>query len=330
MTFEQSRLRSDIVGTQVITRSTGRRLGVVSQLWVDLDRLEVLALGLQENMLSKVIASNEKAMLLSDIRQMGDVLLVDDDTVLDGDINTSSFSSLVNSEVITESGEVLGRVRGFKFDVITAKIETIVVASLGLPQIPDQVVSTYELPVEEIVSTGPDRIIVFEGSEEKLVQLSVGLLERLGLGNAPWERGLSDGYVMPTSASNQLPSGMKNEGRTDSSRSRPMAEERWREEASPQRYEDQRYEDQRYEDQRYEERYEAQRREPPRERPQQAQPRQAPRPAPPEVVDLPVEDVDITGDLWEDSEKQEELIEVKKPLNLPKKKVMEYEEETDY
>ncbi len=317
MTFEQSRLRSDIVGTQVITRSTGRRLGVVSQLWVDLDRLEVLALGLQENMLSKVIASNEKAMLLSDIRQMGDVLLVDDDTVLDGDINTSSFSSLVNSEVITESGEVLGRVRGFKFDVITAKIETIVVASLGLPQIPDQVVSTYELPVEEIVSTGPDRIIVFEGSEEKLVQLSVGLLERLGLGSAPWERGLSDGYVMPTSASNQLPSGMKNEGRQENARSRPMVEERWREEAPSQK-------DSRRDDRRREAPREPQRQD---SRPPQ---RQDQRPAPPEVVDAPVEEVDITGDVWEDSEKQEELIEVKKPLNIPKKKVMEYEEETDY
>lgn len=307
MTFEQSRLRSDIVGTQVITRSTGRRLGIVSQLWVDLDRLEVLAIGLQENVLSKVIASNERVMLLSDIRQMGDVLLVDDDTVLDGDINTAGYSSLINSEVITESGEVLGRARGFKFDVITGKLETIVVASVGLPQIPDQIVSTYELPIEEIVSTGPDRIIVFEGSEEKLVQLSMGLLERLGLGSAPWDRGLSDGYVMPTSASNQLPSGMKNEGRTDNRSSRPMTEERWQEEAPPQRREQQR------------EAY----REPPQ------QPRQDQRPPVPPIVDVPVDD-DLTGDVWDDGEKQEELIENKQPLNIPKKKVMEYEEETDY
>lgn len=307
MTFEQSRLRSDIVGTQVITRSTGRRLGIVSQLWVDLDRLEVLAIGLQENVLSKVIASNERVMLLSDIRQMGDVLLVDDDTVLDGDINTAGYSSLINSEVITESGEVLGRARGFKFNVITGKLETIVVASVGLPQIPDQIVSTYELPIEEIVSTGPDRIIVFEGSEEKLVQLSMGLLERLGLGSAPWDRGLSDGYVMPTSASNQLPSGMKNEGRTDNRSSRPMTEERWQEEAPPQRREQQR------------EAY----REPPQ------QPRQDQRPPVPPIVDVPVDD-DLTGDVWDDGEKQEELIENKQPLNIPKKKVMEYEEETDY
>ncbi|MEM8505543.1 MAG: PRC-barrel domain-containing protein [Cyanobacteria bacterium P01_D01_bin.1] len=321
MTFEQSRLRSDIVGTQVITRSTGRRLGVVSQLWVDMDRLEVLAVGLQENALSKVIANNEKVMLLSDIRQMGDVILVDDDTVLDGDINVASFSNMVNSEVITESGEVLGRVRGFKFDVITGKLETVVVASLGLPQIPDQVVSTYELPVEEIVSTGPDRIIVFEGSEEKLVQLSMGLLERLGLASPAWDRGLSDGYVMPTSASNQLPSGMRNEARREMQRERPAErqmerpreDQRWREEAPPQR----------------EFQRETQR------EPQREIQREAPRsqrPTQPDVVDVPPTDVDITGDIWDEPngpEKEEELIEAK-PLNLPKKKVMEYEEESDY
>ncbi len=307
MTFEQSRLRSDIVGTQVITRSTGRRLGMVSQMWVDLDRLEVVALGLQENILSKVVANNEKVMLLSDIRQMGDVLLVDDDTVIDSDISTVPFSSLVNSEVITESGEVIGRVRGFKFDVITGKLETLVVASFGLPQIPDQVLSTYELPVEEIVSTGPDRIIVFEGSEEKLIQLSVGLLERLGLGSAPWERGLSDGYVMPVSASNQLPSGIKNEGRQSNTRERPAVEERWREEAPAQR------------DLRRREEVSPQRQFPSREEPL---PRR-------EVVDLPAEDVDVMGDVWDEPAKQEELIEAQ-PLNLPKKKVMEYEEETDY
>ena len=313
MTFEQSRLRSDIVGTQVITRSNGRRLGVVSQLWVDMDRLEVMAVGLQENMLSKVIANNERSMLLSDIRQMGDVILVDDDTVLDGDINTMAFSSMVNSEVITESGEVLGRVRGLKFDVITGKLETVVVASVGLPQIPDQVVSTYELPVEEIVSTGPDRIIVFEGSEEKLIQLSMGLLERLGLGTPPWERGLSDGYVMPVSASNQLPSGTKNEARWDNARSRPAVEERWREDAPPQR-------EMQREPQREERRDSG-----PAQRPPQAPPQ---RPAPPEIVDAPVEEVDVTGDVWGEPVKEEELIEAK-PLNIPKKKVMEYEEE-DY
>ncbi|MEL6321729.1 MAG: PRC-barrel domain-containing protein, partial [Cyanobacteria bacterium J06626_14] len=83
MTLEQSCQRSDILGTQVITRDTGKRLGIVTQLWVDIDRREVVALGLRENILSTVMSNIQQTMLLSDVRQVGDVILVDDDTVLD-------------------------------------------------------------------------------------------------------------------------------------------------------------------------------------------------------------------------------------------------------
>ncbi len=47
MAFEEIRQRSDLLGTQVITRDTGKKLGVVSQLWVDIDQQEVVALSLR-------------------------------------------------------------------------------------------------------------------------------------------------------------------------------------------------------------------------------------------------------------------------------------------
>ena len=40
-------LRSELMGTQVITRDTGRRLGVVGEVIVDIDRREV-AVGLRD------------------------------------------------------------------------------------------------------------------------------------------------------------------------------------------------------------------------------------------------------------------------------------------
>ena len=210
MTFDQTtRLRSDLLGTPVITRSGAKRLGVVSQMWVDVDRGEVVALGLRENILSGVVSAEQQIMLLSSIREVGDVILVDDDNAIEDDVNVDIYSNLISCEVVTESGEMLGKVRGFKFDVISGKVESLVIASLGLPQIPDQVVSTYELPIDEIVSSGPDRLIVFEGAEEKLVQLTVGVLERLGIGSPPWERDEMDNYIMPVSTSNQLPSGLE-------------------------------------------------------------------------------------------------------------------------
>lgn len=104
------------------------------------------------------------------------------------DIDTDSRHSLINNEAITETGELLGWVRGFKSNDETGEVYSLIVASLGLPQIPVQLLSTYELPVEEIFSSGPNRLIVLGGAEQRLVQLSVGILERLGLGRPAWKR----------------------------------------------------------------------------------------------------------------------------------------------
>jgi sporulation protein YlmC with PRC-barrel domain len=207
MTSEKFIQRSEILGTQVITRTRGKRLGVVSQLWVDIDKREVVALGIRDNILA--VTGLPKFMFLDQVKKIGDVILVEDDTVLEDEIDIEAYSSLINSEVITETGEPLGRVRGFKFNTEDGTVVSLVIASLGWPQIPEQLISTYELPIEEIVSSGPNRLIVFEGSEERLRQLSVGLLERVGLGQPPWERDEEVGYYPPTiSPGNQLGTGI--------------------------------------------------------------------------------------------------------------------------
>lgn len=206
MTTEQIRYRSDILNTQVITRDSGKRLGVVKELLVDIDRREVVALGLRDNLIS--IAGMPRYLYLSNIRQMGDVILVDNEDVID-DVDVDAYSPLVNSEVITETGELLGRVRGFKFNTEDGKVTALIIAAIGVPQIPDQLISTYELPIDEIVSSGPNRLIVFEGAEERLNQLTVGVLERLGIGKAPWEREEEEAYFQPTARpENQLGTGI--------------------------------------------------------------------------------------------------------------------------
>jgi sporulation protein YlmC with PRC-barrel domain len=202
---EQVQQRSDLIGTQVITRNTGKKLGVINQMWVDIDQREVVALGLR----STLITGEQRYLFLDNVRQIGDVVLVDDETTLDDEVNPLNYSTLISHEVITEAGEVLGKVRGFKFDTVSGEITALVIASLGLPLIPSQLISTYELPVEQIVSTGPDRVIVFEGTEDKLQQITVGVLERLGLGGAPWENEEEDYIPTRTPTSNQLPSGQR-------------------------------------------------------------------------------------------------------------------------
>jgi sporulation protein YlmC with PRC-barrel domain len=229
MTSEQIIRRSDILNTKVITDDNAKQLGVVSQLLVDIDRREVVALSLRDNLIA--FAGVPRYMFLSSIRKVGDVILVDNEDAIE-DIDVEAYSNLINSEVITETGELLGRVRNFKFDRENGKVYSLIIASIGIPQIPEQILSTYELPIEEIVSSGPNRLIVFEGAEERVTQLTVGLLERLGIGKAPWERDEDEAYLSPTTTrpENQLGTGVPLRAPMSQSRRNPepvVQQESW-------------------------------------------------------------------------------------------------------
>lgn len=325
MTSEQIIRRSDILNTQVITRDNGKRLGIVSQVWVDIDQREVVALGLRDSLIS--ISGLPRYMYLSSINQFGDVILVDNEDVIE-DIEVEAFSNLMNWEVITETGEVLGRVRGFKFEAETGKLTSIIIASLGVPQIPDQFLSTYEISIEEVVSTGPSRLIVFEGAEERINQLTVGVLERLGIGKAPWERDAEEeyGYSPPRAVapSNQLPSGVPLQPPKPKVRTpEPVAvEEEWNEdyieEERPRRevMRARSYESIQYEEDEEDNWSEATGKDRYQEPPAQ--------PYKPYANNYDDYD-DVEGDAWEDTPPQ--------PVNIPKKvkeRQPEYEEESGY
>jgi sporulation protein YlmC with PRC-barrel domain len=226
MTTENIHLRSEFLNTQVIARNSGKRLGVVKDVLVDIDRREIVALGLRDNLLS--VSGIPKYMYLDSIRQTGDVILVDDENVIE-DIDIEAYSKLINCEVITEAGEPLGKVRDFQFDARDGKVYSIVIASLGIPQIPEQLISTYELSIDEVVSSGPNRLIVFEGSEERIVQISVGLLERLGIGRPIWEKDQEEYYPQTIKAENQLGTGVpiRTPISTPAPQREPVMEERW-------------------------------------------------------------------------------------------------------
>jgi sporulation protein YlmC with PRC-barrel domain len=197
------------MGTQVITRDTGRRLGVVGEVVVDIDRREVVALGLRDNPLTRFLPGLPRWMPLERIRQVGDVILVDSSDSLAESFNPERYSKVINCQVITESGQTLGRVLGYSFDIETGELITLVVGALGVPLLAEGVLSTWELPVTEVVSSGSDRIIVYEGAEQKLKQLGTGLLEKMGIGGSSWEREERERYRMgPVPAENQLPAGL--------------------------------------------------------------------------------------------------------------------------
>ena len=205
-------LRSELMGTQVITTDTGRRLGVVGEVVVDIDRREVVALGLRDNPLTRFLPGLPKWMPLESIKQVGDVILVDSLDSLSEGFSPERYGKVINCQVITESGQLLGRVLGFSFDIETGDLISLVMGAVGVPLLGEGVLSTWEIPVEEIVSSGTDRIIVYEGAEEKLNQLSSGLLEKLGVGGSSWEDRESNRYsanLVPVE--NQLLSGSEYE-----------------------------------------------------------------------------------------------------------------------
>ena len=201
-------LRSELMGTQVITTDTGRRLGVVGEVVVDIDRREVVALGLRDNPLTRFLPGLPKWMPLESIKQVGDVILVDSLDSLSEGFSPERYGKVINCQVITESGQLLGRVLGFSFDIETGDLISLVMGAVGVPLLGEGVLSTWEIPVEEIVSSGTDRIIVYEGAEEKLNQLSSGILEKLGVGGSSWDEREANGYsanLVPVE--NQLLSG---------------------------------------------------------------------------------------------------------------------------
>ncbi len=205
-------LRSELMGTQVITTDTGRRLGVVGEVVVDIDRREVVALGLRDNPLTRFLPGLPKWMPLESIKQVGDVILVDSLDSLSESFSPERYGKVINCQVITESGQLLGRVLGFSFDIETGDLISLVMGAVGVPLLGEGVLSTWEIPVEEIVSSGTDRIIVYEGAEEKLKQLSSGLLEKLGVGGSSWDERVANGYsanLVPVE--NQLLSGLESE-----------------------------------------------------------------------------------------------------------------------
>ncbi len=205
-------LRSELMGTQVITTDTGRRLGVVGEVVVDIDRREVVALGLRDNPLTRFLPGLPKWMPLESIKQVGDVILVDSlDSLSDG-FSPERYGKVINCQVITESGQLLGRVLGFSFDIETGDLISLVMGAVGVPLLGEGVLSTWEIPVDEVVSSGTDRIIVYEGAEEKLNQLSSGLLEKLGVGGSSWEEREANRYTANlVPVENQLLSGSESE-----------------------------------------------------------------------------------------------------------------------
>ncbi|MDX1977562.1 MAG: PRC-barrel domain-containing protein [Pseudanabaenaceae cyanobacterium bins.68] len=190
--------RAAVLGIQVISKATGRRLGIISEVWLDLDQRQIMGFSVADRYIpsTSISLGDPFYMALGRISLLGpDAILVDNENVLEDILTSERYTNLIGCEVITESGEPLGKVRDYQFDPSTGSMTALILAAVGSTLIPDTLISTYELDVNEIIAVGRERIIVTEGMEERLVQLSKGILEKLGLGKPPWEQEFEDDYL---------------------------------------------------------------------------------------------------------------------------------------
>ena len=101
-----------MLGKPVITRTTGTNLGVVNQMWVDPRDWKVVCLDVRENMLW----GEQDSVMLDRLRQIGDVVLVHDESDAQRNVGIYGLNYLVGSEVVTETGGYLGKCRDFTFN----------------------------------------------------------------------------------------------------------------------------------------------------------------------------------------------------------------------
>ncbi len=181
MTFT-TRNRSQLLGTQVINQTTGERIGVVSQIWLDTEPFQVSILSVSEKLIGRVT----KTLQLEAIPVLGPDAVLIPETILGETAESNGLMRLVGTEIVTEAGVKLGKIKDFTFRIDTGEILNLTLSNLGIPLVPGLLASTFQMKVEEVVSLGGDAILAKAGAEDRLERLSTSVLEQVGLVKPAW------------------------------------------------------------------------------------------------------------------------------------------------
>eukprot|EP00887_Chlorella_sp_A99_P003947 scaffold11.g3947.t1 len=170
--------RYQLMDKGVITRTSAIQLGYVNQIFVEPASLSVVSLYLRPGPTVLTGAASVKHVLLSSVRQIGDVILVHDKYAISdpaADENAGCVR-LVGAEVVTKGGASLGKVRGYSFDPDSGALLSITYDLLGVPSLPAKLLSCYEVPAYAISSAGVSRVILHDGAERLVTKLNDGLV----------------------------------------------------------------------------------------------------------------------------------------------------------
>ncbi|KAL8517017.1 hypothetical protein ACS0TY_015305 [Phlomoides rotata] len=126
--------RSNIMAKQVISIQSALSLGFVSQLWVDTSSWGVIIVEVKP----KLLSGDSDRFLLKEIRQVGDVILVQDENVIGDDLKLVGLETLVGYSVVTPRRRSIGKVSTYALfvdDVLEVFADTIVVRDAAVSRI---------------------------------------------------------------------------------------------------------------------------------------------------------------------------------------------------
>uniref|UniRef100_A0ACD5YLB6 Uncharacterized protein n=1 Tax=Avena sativa TaxID=4498 RepID=A0ACD5YLB6_AVESA len=170
-TRRQMARRSGLLAKQVISVSSARSLGFVSQLWVDPASWVVTLVEVRPSLLS----GEAEKFLFEDIYQVGDVVLVENESVVENEFKLVGLHGLVGYNVVTSRRRSVGKVRGFTFNINSGVVESLELDSFGLTIVPASLVSTYCLFVEDVLDIVSDTIVVHEDAVSRVQRLTQGI-----------------------------------------------------------------------------------------------------------------------------------------------------------
>ncbi|GLC58017.1 hypothetical protein PLESTB_001309000 [Pleodorina starrii] len=135
---------SDVMDKDVISSTTGRKLGKMGEAWVDASRLEVTCFDLESSGAIGVVP-------LLTIKQVGDVVLVQEDGVLRQPLDPRfGFTKLLGWEVRTPNNRALGKVRDMSFSRDTGTISKIEFDDFGLRFLRADFFDRFSVPADAI------------------------------------------------------------------------------------------------------------------------------------------------------------------------------------
>jgi len=165
--------RSNVIAKQVISKTSALSMGFVSQLWVDTTSWTVEVVEIRPSLLS----GEMERIFLQELCQVGDVILVEDENLLDNEPTMIGLDSLVGYDIVTEDRYYLGKVRDYNFNINLGNVSYLVFDSFGISFIPASVVSTYSLSIDDVVEVSSDTIVVGYGADFRVQRLTKGLWE---------------------------------------------------------------------------------------------------------------------------------------------------------